>query len=119
MTDDTFKTCGSCGALWKSLEAFLAAPDVTFLGYQAFVRDGVLGLFLFNHVCATTLAIRADRFRQLHDEVVHGVPEHISPMCLTKESGEPCPDACECGWANRVIDTIESWPKEGGGRLGE
>lgn len=109
--DEPFKTCGKCGATWETLEAFLAAPEVSFVGYQAFVRDGVLGLFLFNHTCATTLAIRADRFREFHDEPVHGQPEQASPLCLTMESGEPCPEACECGWANQVIEAIEGWPK--------
>lgn len=110
MGDDVFKNCNYCGATWGSMAEFLASPEISFVGYQAFVRDGVLGLFLFNHVCNTTLAIPADRFRELIPDAVHGIPEHTSPLCLTKGSGE-CPEACECGWANRVIETIEGWRK--------
>lgn len=116
-TREVFKACTSCGVQWPTRDAFLAEPAVQFVGYQAFVQDAVLGLFLFNHEpCGTTLAISASRFEDLREGPVYeqrrGHPDQSSPYCLTASSGGECPPQCECAFVQRVIDAI-------GGRDGD
>ncbi len=117
-----FKRCSMCGQAWPSREALLADPAIEPLGYQASVSDGVLGLFLFNHLsCGTTLAVRADGLASLHDGPVYrdpGSPRDRPPepqgpgTCLTHEAGEPCPDRCECEFVGAVLARVETWPKD-------
>jgi hypothetical protein len=96
---------------WPTRRAFLADGAVEFVGYQAFVQDAVLGLFLFNHEpCGTTLAISASRFEDLREGPVYEQhqrhPDRLSPYCLTASSGEDCPPQCECAFVQGVIDAI-------------
>jgi len=110
-TGEIFKTCTICRVDWSTREAFLADPNLTFVGYQAFVQDAVLGLFLFNHEpCGTTLAISAERFEDLREGPIYERrahhPDRSSPYCLTAREGGACPPQCECAFVQRVIDTL-------------
>jgi hypothetical protein len=113
MSTDTgaFKTCPNCGRPWESRRDFLDDPELSFLGYQAFVRDGILGLFMFNHhPCGTTMAVSAERFEDLRPgpmyETSHPRPAVAPAYCL--DAGDPadCPPQCECGFVREVVELI-------------
>jgi hypothetical protein len=111
VTQTPFKACTACDRVWATRDELLDDPETSFTGYQAFVHDGVLGLFLFDHrSCGTTLAVSAARFEDLRQgptyDPSHGDPEHPSPHCLTAGSGASCPEECECAFVQHVIETI-------------
>ena len=113
---DSFKKCNACGTTWKDRGAFLSAADVNYLGYQDFIEDGVLGLFLFNNTnCGTTLALEASRLHDLDDgsspEVKRYAPEDPPPACLAAKNGRTCPSACECEFVHRMSLRLSGdWP---------
>ena len=111
MIIDPFKTCPFCGHEWTTREVFLADADVDFIGYQSFINDGVLGLFLFNHLtCETTLTISVERFADLHEGEIYKSREEYEeadPYCLSSAGGRECPARCECGFVRKVIGVIE------------
>jgi len=110
MTTPAFKVCKFCDHRWPSRQAFLADPEIDFIGYQSFVHDGVLGLFLFNHrPCGTTLALSAKLFADLHGDRIYESRddfEAAAPECLSSASGRACPAACECGFVRKMIGYI-------------
>ena len=113
MTVDTtsFKICPSCGQQWSERQDVLDDPEVSFLGYQAFVRDGVLGLFMFNHLtCGTTMTVSARDFEDLRAggayEHRHQRPEKAPSYCLSSGAPDDCPQQCECGFVREVVAMI-------------
>lgn len=111
--DTTFKQCPKCNQSWSSRESFLKDESTEFLGYQAFVEDGVLGMFLFNHAsCETTLALSAADFVDLKPVELYQAPENQhgepSPHCLSSLPGRPCPEKCECNFVREVIHVIKT-----------
>jgi hypothetical protein len=58
-----FKSCSLCDWEWSSLAEFASDPDAQPLGLVIHFRDPYASLLLFNHRCGTTLAVRADEFR--------------------------------------------------------
>jgi hypothetical protein len=110
MVDTNFKTCKFCTHPWPTRQEFLGDPALKFIGYQAFVHEGVLGLFLFNHEpCGTTLALSAKLFADLHGNRIYESREDFdeaAPECLSSSSGRECPVACECGFVRKVIGHI-------------
>jgi hypothetical protein len=111
MNSDIFKSCPTCSENWATRDEMVADPQVSFAGYQAFVRDGVLGLFLFNHLsCGTTMALSAKQFEDLKKTGIYqqsaGHEKKAVSHCLTSQSDEPCPKQCECAFVQEVIDTI-------------
>ena len=112
----SYKTCNACGTMWKDRSDFLSANDVTYIGYQDFVEEGILGLFLFNHVsCGTTLALEAKRLRDLHGgDMVAGEqhsPDNPPPSCLAHRNGASCPPACECSYVHELsLKLSGEWP---------
>jgi len=105
-----FKICTSCGHRWSRRAQFLADPAVTLVGYQSFIQDEVLGLFLFNHDCGTTLTVRAVRFEDLHDGPIYELRSHAAArgpgLCLASEVDHGCPSACECRFVDQVTETV-------------
>lgn len=110
MADTPFKVCNFCSSTWPTRREFLSDPRLKFIGYQSFVHEGVLGLFLFNHhPCNTTLALSAELFADLHGDQIYERREDFEEAaveCLSTESGRPCPVACECGFVRKVIGHI-------------
>ncbi len=69
---DVFKICPLCGQSWATRLQFLEDAGLELVGYQVDFQELSLGLFLFNHrSCQTTLAIRAQSFRDLYDGPVY------------------------------------------------
>ena len=116
-----FKKCTSCGFVWEELEDFVSDPMLTIVGYQAFLSDNILGLFLFNHeVCKTTLASGADLFQKIYNgplytQNLHGQAE-CPDYCMTTYNLEPCPLECECAYVREIIQAIKKWPKKQEGK---
>ena len=89
---------------------------VELIGYQANFSYLELGFFLFNHLeCESTIAIPANRFRDLYDgpvfaqrltgtEICHG-------LCKDFEQLEPCDRKCECAYVREIMQIIRTWPK--------
>jgi hypothetical protein len=118
MTNDPFKICKFCDHPWASRGEFLTDPNIVFIGYQSFVHDGILGLFLFNHhPCGTTLALSAKLFADLHGDEIYMSREDFeetAPECLSSASGRACPAECECGFVRKMIGHINEQAPEGG-----
>jgi hypothetical protein len=111
-----FKTCSHCGRPWSGRDRFLADPTVELVGYQSFLEELELGLFLFNHSdCGTTLAIPAEVFTDLHSGPIFSErltgTEACAGLCQQRRSLEPCPNRCECAWVREVLQVVRAWPK--------
>jgi hypothetical protein len=115
--NQAFKRCSGCGYEWDTPEAFLADPTVELVGYQVNFGELGLGFFLFNHLaCRTTIAIKANRFRNLYAGPVYVErltdTEECPGYCLHREELEPCPARCECAYVREVIQIIRGWHKD-------
>jgi len=110
-----FKHCTTCGFGWPTREHFLEDPNLVIIGYQVSFEELEAGIFLFNHSCGTTLAIRAHNFKNLYDgpifaERAHGT-EECSEYCLHQHDLRPCPVNCECAYVREIIQLIKNWHK--------
>lgn len=117
---DSFKQCTLCGHVWATRNGFLSDEAVRLIGYQAFLPDPILGLFMFNHdVCETTLAIEAEKFQDLYDGPIYRENKHdtddCSGYCDSEDELRPCPVECECAWVREILEIVGNWPKKGHG----
>jgi hypothetical protein len=112
----SFKICSKCGFEWPDRSAFLSDPTVQIVGYQVHFEHLTAGLFLFNHDCKTTLAIKAGEFEDLYNgpifiEKLSGT-ESCQGHCLQRDNLHPCPSKCECAYVRSIIQKILHWPKK-------
>lgn len=111
-----FKKCSMCSYPWKDREAFLADPDIEIIGYQASFEEGIQeGLFLFNHECKTTLALKVIIFDDLYqgpryDMALTGSDE-CSGYCLDINELSACSAKCKYAYVRDIIQIIMNWPK--------
>jgi hypothetical protein len=110
-----FKQCNNCQKFWNSYEELLADPDVKIIGYQVSFEELEAGLFLFNHSCNNTFAIKAEDFTHLNagpifKERATGT-EQCPGYCLNDCELRPCPAHCECAYVRDVIQAVKEWPK--------
>ncbi len=110
-----FKTCSKCGFVWPERGSFLNDPNLRMIGYQADFEELMAGTFLFNHICKTTLAIKAEDFLDLYDgpifsERLEGT-EECGGHCQHKNDLSPCPLKCECAYVREIVQVILKWPK--------
>jgi hypothetical protein len=110
LPDGPFKICTSCERRWDTREQFLDDPTIVLLGYQSFLPDDVLGLFMFNHDCGTTLTIRAARLEDLHDGPIYRARrdwvQHGAETCLASSTDHACPPTCECEYVKHVSEAV-------------
>jgi len=97
-------------------DTFLADPNLEIIGYQACFDDVRTGLYLFNHTCRTTLAVKVMDFEDLYegpvyDKVMKG-SDQCSGYCLDVNVLEPCSAGCKYARVREVIQIIRKWPKE-------
>jgi hypothetical protein len=102
--------------VWADRDGFLADPALELIGYQAFLEDLELGLFLFTHYpCGTTLAIRAGDFSDLHHGPIFAErltsSDACPGYCLRERELQPCANHCECAWVRNVLQLVGGWPK--------
>ena len=62
--EEAFRTCGSCGQVWRSWEEFVRDPGLRLLGLQAMVNLPDANLLVFEHRCGSSVSVLASRFRQ-------------------------------------------------------
>ncbi len=112
--DGAFKTCPVCNTAWHSRADFLSDSELELIGYQVSFRDFTAGIFLFNHTCKGTLAIRAQAFRDLYEGPIFSqraigtsdCPGH----CLHESDLDPCSTHCECAYVREIMQIIKNWP---------
>jgi len=112
-----FKTCPMCGFVWTEKASFLNDPNLRMIGYQVDFDELMSGLFLFHHICGTSLAIKAETFQYLYDgpmftERMRGTKE-CGGHCLHKNDLRSCPVKCECAYVREIVQVILNWPKQG------
>ncbi|HHE74204.1 MAG: hypothetical protein DRH90_20500 [Deltaproteobacteria bacterium] len=110
-TTPAFKKCGPCGFKWDTLDAFLGDPNIEIVGYQVHFEELTLGVFLFNHSCKATLAIKVDEFKHLYNGPVFEQrmtgEEQCPGYCLREDELGPCPAHCECAYIREIIQRIQ------------
>ena len=110
-----FKKCTSCSCIWKNRQDFLADPDLKIIGYQASFDNVKDGLFLFNHVCETTLAIDVIKFDDLYKGPVYDMSlsdtDECSELCTDMNNLDACDAKCKYAYVRDVIQIIKNWPK--------
>ena len=110
-----FKTCTSCRREWATRDDFLSDRTVEFVGYQSWLPDPILGLFLFNHDCGTTLAIKAGEFEDLYQGPIYrsslAGSKECAGYCHSEGETNACALECECAWVGQVGKLASDWPK--------
>ena len=113
----SFKTCPKCGFAWADRASFLSDPVIELVGYQPDFRRLVAGLFLFNHSCRGSFAVKVEPFVDLHSGPVFekrltGGPDCLG-YCKQQDNLQLCPRECECAFVRHVLAAIRSHPKSG------
>lgn len=114
--DNFFKKCSNCTHKWKHRDTFLSDNALEIIGYQVDFRDVTEGLFLFNHSCGSTIAVKAQFFIDLYDgpifrERLTGSKE-CSGYCQVRDNLLSCNSKCECSYVREIIQIIKRWPKK-------
>ena len=108
-----FKKCPKCGFEWASRDGFLIDDSAKIIGYQVDFTELMSGLFLFNHSCNTTLAIKANDFADLYEGPVYKVratgSDECPEFCLYQDELSPCPAQCECAHVREIIQIIKNY----------
>jgi hypothetical protein len=111
-----FKKCPLCHHPWENREKFLSDPELEIIGYQVSFESIQDGLFLFNHQCKTTLALKVTDFDDLYEgvryEQVATGTDDCSGYCLHIAELRPCGAECKYAYVRDIISTIRKWPKE-------
>jgi hypothetical protein len=110
-----FKKCTKCEHIWESREDFLADPDLEIIGYQANFDHVKDGMFLFNHVCETTLALDVIDFDDLYIGPIYDMnlaeTDECSRLCHDMNKLEACNAECKYAYVRDIIQIIKDWPK--------
>ena len=105
-----FRTCGSCGQVWRTWENFVWDPGVRLLGLQAIVNLPDANLLVFEHGCGSTVSVLASRFRRLLPDSqdfsgrssLRGT-DQCSGHCLRLEDLQQCDQPCINARDRRLI----------------
>jgi hypothetical protein len=112
MYNSAFKTCPRCGKKWTCRNDFINDPDLTVVGYQANFKNLVLGLFLFDHSCKTTLSAQAGLFMDMYSGAIFteckAGTDECHGFCLHKSVLRPCPAKCECAYVREVLQILQN-----------
>ena len=111
-----FKQCSVCQQTWHVREKFLADPGIEIIGYQVSFGEIKDGLFLFNHLCKTTLALKVKQF----DDFCRGIrydaeatgTDACSGYCLDMSDLRRCDTACKYAYVRDILQIIRGWPKK-------
>jgi len=114
---EPFKICSYCQHVWLNRNEMLADPDINLVGYQVNFENLELGLFLFNHeVCRTTIAVPANRFKDLYDGPVFAErqtgTDQCQELCLHENQLVCSPAQCECAYVREILHIVDHWPKK-------
>ncbi|HEY3357186.1 MAG TPA: hypothetical protein VGQ83_28310 [Polyangia bacterium] len=101
-----FKSCSFCRREWETLDEFARDPECRPLGLVVHFKDAYRSLLLFNHSCGTTLAVRADDFRDrmppLEGPLLAG-SDGCHEHCLRFGDLEPCDQPCRNAPLRRLM----------------
>ena len=107
-----FKQCGKCGQVWQTRDQFLNDQDIELIGYQANFKELHAGLLYFNHVCKSTLALKAEVFVDLYKGPIFEKRQtgeaHCPEYCINQSELRPCPEACECAYIREIMQLIKN-----------
>jgi hypothetical protein len=110
-----FKQCTKCKHIWENREDFLVDPDLEIIGYQANFEHIKDGMFLFNHVCETTLALDIVDFDDLYSGPIYDMnladTGECSDLCHDVNNLDSCSAECKYAYVREIIQTIKNWPK--------
>jgi len=110
-----FKKCSLCHYLWKDRDSFLADPALEIIGYQVCFEGVKEGLFLFNHTCKTTLALKVYEFDDLYNGLRYDFAatgtDKCSGFCLDLAELQACSSECKYAYVRDIIQIIRNWPK--------
>ena len=110
-----FKKCTLCGHIWENREAFLTDPDLVIIGYQASFEKIQDGMFLFNHVCETTLAMGVMKFDDLYTGPTYDMSladtDECSNLCSDMNKLDACSAKCKYAYVRDIMQIIKNWPK--------
>ncbi len=110
-----FKECPECGSEWRSRDDFLSDADNELVRYQLDPEDLTAGVFLFEHLCKGTMAMRVSAFRDLYDGPIFATRatggKDCPTYCLRQHNLEPCLAECECRYVRDIIQIIKDWPR--------
>ena len=102
MSGTPLKICTVCNQEWHTVTDFLNDPEIEIIGYQSKFEELEDGYFLFNHNCATTLAIPVDAFSHLRNGQVFtenkAGKKDCPGYCIQKWELGTCRNSCECRW---------------------
>ncbi len=62
---DAFRSCGSCGRRWATLQELLDDSDLTLIGLQVAEHRPESNLIVFEHACGTSVSVLTERLRAL------------------------------------------------------
>lgn len=110
-----FETCPLCEKAWETRNDFLDDPDLAIVGYQAHFEELTEGLFLFDHSCGTTMALKAGDLLDLYHGQIFETrltgTDECPGYCIRGYELRSCPAKCDCAFAREVIQIIKAWPK--------
>ncbi len=110
-----FKKCPMCCQIWENRETFLSDPEVEIIGYQASFDHIKNGLFLYNHVCKTTLAMEVMEFDDLYKGTRYDMSltgtDDCANLCYDINKLSPCDSQCKYAYVRDIIQVIKNWPK--------
>lgn len=110
-----FRACTICSAVWPAREDFLTDPEISIIGYHVDFQDITAGLFMFNHVCGTTISLAVAELTDLYDGPVFKVrktgTEGCPGYCLRENALGGCQAKCECAFVREILQIVRKWPK--------
>jgi hypothetical protein len=111
---DAFKVCTNCGEVWETRGSFMRDAGLSLIGYQVDFRQLTAGLFLFNHACHSTIAVRVEEFVDLYRGEVFQTratgTDQCPGHCLHRNNLDPCPARCECAFVREIIQVLKNPP---------
>jgi len=109
-TGQGFRTCGSCGQVWRSWEDFVRDPGTRLLGLQAIMSLPDVNLLVFEHRCGSSVSVLASRFRQylpdpqdFTDSTSLRGTDQCSGLCFRLENLQQCDRPCVNARDRRLV----------------
>ncbi len=114
--DNQFKKCSKCDFIWNKRDDFLQDKNLHIIGYEVSDDNLFDSLFLFNHNCGTTLAVKVGNFKDLYDGPVFpkrlNETDNCPDYCSHRSNLRPCPAKCKYTQAREIIKLFQKLPKE-------
>jgi hypothetical protein len=101
--------CDGCGKEWNRLAPFLRDPDLTFIGYKAFLENFQKGIYVFSHSCGSNLQVPVSRFIRPRSGGKSLIASHACPgLCYYETSLQACSAVCDGSPYRRIAGKLSS-----------